>query len=132
LQQRCAKREQVLVTTQPGAYPHEDPGVEIRRLRHKFRSRAIESFNEQFKGIFDGHGQAPTKGLVATRRYILGAVLLYQLALLHRFETHADPRVGIKPFLQAALRFMTRPRLDAGATMGAGDVAVKTFLEEDL
>jgi len=42
------------------------------------------------------------RGLIATRRYVLGAVLVYQLALLHRFQTGGDFRVGLKPFLQAA------------------------------
>jgi Transposase DDE domain len=94
--------ERVLVTTQPGRYPHTDAGVEVRRIFHRLRSRAIENFNEQFKGIFHGHGQVPTRGLIATRRFVLGAVFVYQLALLHRFETHAELRVGLKPFLQAA------------------------------
>jgi hypothetical protein len=38
-------------------------GVAVRRVFHKLRSTAIENFNEPFKGIFDGHGQVPTKGL---------------------------------------------------------------------
>jgi hypothetical protein len=94
--------ERVLLTTQPGRYPHTDPGVEVRRIFHRLRSRTIENFNEQFKGIFHGHGQVPTRGLIATRRFVLGAVFVYQLALLHRFETHTDLRVGLKPLLQAA------------------------------
>jgi Transposase DDE domain len=94
--------DRLLVTTKRGPYPHQDDGVEVRRLFHKLRSRAIENFNEQFKAIFDCHGQVPTKGLLATRRFVLGAVLVYQLTLLHRFEAKADLRVGLKPFLQAA------------------------------
>jgi hypothetical protein len=39
---------------------------------------------------------------VATRRFALGAVLVYQLTLLHRAAAGADLRVGLKPFLQAA------------------------------
>jgi hypothetical protein len=38
--------------------------VEVRRIFHKLRSRVMENFNEHFKGIFDGHGQVPTKGLL--------------------------------------------------------------------
>lgn len=102
LQQLWETDERVLVTTQPGRYPHADAGVEVRRIFHRLRSHAIENFNEQFKGIFHGHGQVPTRGLVATRRFVLGAVFVYQLALLHRHETHAALRVGLKPFLQAA------------------------------
>jgi hypothetical protein len=35
----------------------------LRRVFHELRSRAIENLNEQFKGIFDVHGQVPTKVL---------------------------------------------------------------------
>jgi len=44
------------------------------------------NFNEHFKGIFGGHRQVPTKGLLATQRFALGAIFVYQLALLYRFE----------------------------------------------
>ena len=74
----------------------------MRRIFHKLRSITIENFNEQFKGIFDGHGQVPTKGLVNTQRFALGAILVYQIALLYRFEHGLDLRVGLKPFLKAA------------------------------
>jgi hypothetical protein len=94
--------ERVLVVPQYGPYPHDDEGKEVRRIFHKLRSITIENFNEQFKGIFDGHGQVPTKGLVNTQRFALGAILVYQLALLYRFEHHMDLRVGLKPFLKAA------------------------------
>ena len=69
---------------------------------HKLRSAAIETFNEHLKGIFDAHGSVPTKGLVATQRFALGAVFVYPLALLDRFEAGADLRVGLKAFLKAA------------------------------
>jgi len=82
-----------------------DDGVEVRRIFHKLRSLAIENFNEQFKGIFDAHAQVPTKGLTATRRFALGAVFVYQLALLYRFEhgvRSSDLNVCLKAFLKAA------------------------------
>lgn len=63
---------------------------------------AIENFNEHFKGIFDVHGAVPTKGLANTQRFALGAILLYQLALLYRHEHGLALRVGLKPFLKAA------------------------------
>ena len=66
------------------------------------RSIAIENFNEQFKGIFEGHGQVPTRGLVATRRFALGAIFVYQLALLQRHDIGAELRVGLKAFIRAA------------------------------
>ena len=91
-----------LVTTKRGSYPHTDDGVEVRRIFHQLRSHAIENFNAQFKAIFNCLGQVPTRGLLPTRRYVLGAVLVYQLALLRRFENGDDLRVGLKPYLQAA------------------------------
>jgi hypothetical protein len=98
----CAEADRLLVATHRGPYPHTDDGVEVRRIFHKLRSLAIESFNEQFKGIFDVHGSVPTRGLVRTQRFALGAVFVYQLTLLHRFEHGQDLRVGLKAFLKAA------------------------------
>lgn len=102
LHKDCAKKRQVLVTTKRGAYPHTDEGVEVRRVFHQLRSQAIENFNGQFKAIFDCRRAVPTRGLLATSRFVLGAVLVYQLTLLHRFESNQDLRVGLKPCLQAA------------------------------
>lgn len=102
LRQRCERAGRILVTSQYGRYPHTDAGVEVRRVFHRLRSLAMENFNEHFKGIFDGHGPVPTKGLVATRRYALGAIFVYQLALLYRAELGLDLHVGLKAFLKAA------------------------------
>jgi hypothetical protein len=102
LRERCAADERELVASRRGPYPHTDGGVEVRRIFHTLRSRAIENFNGQFKGLFDCGGQVPTRGLVATRRYVLGAVFVYQLTLLYRHEHGGDLRVGLKPFLKAA------------------------------
>jgi hypothetical protein len=98
----CARAERTLVATRYGPYPHTDDGVEVRRIFHKLRSVTIENFNEQFKGIFDVHGAVPTKGLQATRRFALGAIFVYQLALLQRADAGLDLRVGLKSFLKAA------------------------------
>jgi len=102
LRQLCDEAGQELVTTRRGAYPHTDGGVEVRRIFHKLRSLAMENFNEQIKGIFGVHGSVPTKGLRNTQRFALGAILVYQLALLYRFQHGLDLNVGLKPFLQAA------------------------------
>jgi hypothetical protein len=102
LDRRCAEAGRTLVTTKRGRYPHTDDGVEVRRVFHSLRSHTIENFNESFKAIFDGHGQVPTRGLVATRRYLLGAVFVYQLTLLHQHLAGGDLRVGLKPLLKAA------------------------------
>jgi hypothetical protein len=98
----CEASDRILLTTQYGPYPHTGEGVEVRRTFHKLRSVAIENFNEHFKGIFDGHGQVPTKGLRNTQRFALGAILLYQLALLYRFQHGLTLCVGLKAFLKAA------------------------------
>jgi hypothetical protein len=102
VQEICDQTGRILVTSQYGRYPHTGDGVAVRRVFHKLRSTAIENFNEQFKGIFDGHGQVPTKGLRNTQCFALGAILLYQLALLYRFQHSLPLRVGLKAFLKAA------------------------------
>jgi hypothetical protein len=102
VQEECRKSQRILVTTQYGPYPHTDDGVGVRRIFHKLRSLAIENFNEHFKGIFDGHGQVPTKGLTNTRRFALGAIFVYQLALLYRFNNGLDLNIGLKAFIKAA------------------------------
>lgn len=102
VQQAWNSDERILVATQYGPYPHTDEGVEVRRIFHKLRSTAIENFNEHFKGIFDGHGQVPTKGLKNTQRFALGAIFVYQIALLYRYQHGLSLRVGLKPFLKAA------------------------------
>ncbi|HEY0733530.1 MAG TPA: transposase [Herpetosiphonaceae bacterium] len=98
----CAEDERLLITSRYGRYPHRDGGVEVRRIFHKLRSSTIENFNEQFKGMFDGHGQVPTKGLTNTRRFVLGAIVVYQLLLWYRWEHGLDLRVGLKACLKAA------------------------------
>lgn len=102
LQRLCAQRGCCLVVPKGGRHPHTDPGVDVRRILHKTRSLAIENFNEQFKGIFEAHGQVPTKGWTATRRFALGAIFLYQVTLLYRYQTGGNLRVGLKAFLRAA------------------------------
>jgi len=102
VREACESTERFLVTTKRGAYPHTDAGVEVRRIFHKLRSMANENFNEHFKAIFEVHGQVPTKGLINTQRFALGAVFVYQLALLYRHERKLDINRGLKAFLRAA------------------------------
>lgn len=54
LEQLWENPERVLVTTHHGRYLHTDPVAEVRRIFHQLRSRAMENFNEPFKGIFAG------------------------------------------------------------------------------
>ena len=63
VRQLCVYPWRILIASGGRKYPHTDIGVEVRRIFHKLRHCAIENFNEQFKGIFDIHGQVPTKGL---------------------------------------------------------------------
>jgi hypothetical protein len=105
LSRQCDLRDCCLVTSFTGKnnpYPHHDDGVEVRKLLHKTRSIAIENFNEHFKAIFDVHGSVPTKGLVATQRFVLAAVFVYQLAILYCFLHNLDLRLGFKALLKAA------------------------------
>jgi hypothetical protein len=102
LHELCKQEGRLLVTTKSGRYPHTDDGVEVLRTFHKLRSVAIENFNELIFGIFDGHAQVPTKGLLATQRVALGTVLVTQLALLYRLEQKQDLCIGLKAFLKSA------------------------------
>jgi hypothetical protein len=91
-----AQHQRTLVAMRRGANPLPDDSVAVHRIFHELRSRAIENFNGQFTGIFDCARPVPT------RRYALGAVAVYQLALLYRFQTCGSLRVGLMPLLQAA------------------------------
>jgi hypothetical protein len=98
----CLESRKFLVASGRGPYPHTDSGAEVRRIFHRLRHVAIENFNEHFKAIFDAHGAVPTKGRLDTARFALGAVFVYQLALLHRYEQGSDTNRGLKAFLRAA------------------------------
>lgn len=95
----------MLVTSFTGKnnpYPPHDDAVKVRQILHKTRSIAIENFNEHFKAIFDVHGAVPTKGLLATQRFVLSAVFVYQLAILYWFLYNLDLRTGLKALIKAA------------------------------
>ncbi len=99
----CIESERFLVARGRAPYPHTDAGVEVRRIFHRLRHVAIENFNEHFKAVFDVHGAVPTKGRLDTARFALGAILVYQLALLHRYyEQGLNTNRGLKAFLRAA------------------------------
>jgi hypothetical protein len=102
LKESCIRDERFLITSKRGAYPHTDKGVEVRRIFHLLRHRAIENFNGHFKSIFEGNGPVPTKGETNTVRFALGAVFVYQLGVLYRHERGLRVNVGMKPFLRAA------------------------------
>ena len=54
------------------------------------------------KASLMGMDKFPTCGLLATQRFALGAIFVYQLALLYRFEHGLELCVGLKAFLKAA------------------------------
>jgi len=103
VREACLAEEMFLVASgRRGPYPHTDAGVEVRRILHRLRHIAIENLNEHFKALFDAHGSVPTRGRLDTARFALGAVFVYQLALLHRHEQGSGANRGLKAFLRAA------------------------------
>ncbi len=102
LHEQCEFHNRLLVASGRGPYPRTDPGAQVRKIFHKLRHQAIEPFNGLFKNVFEWRGQVPVKGLQRTQLIVLGAVLLYQLVLLHQFEHGKPLGQGIKPLLRAA------------------------------
>jgi hypothetical protein len=102
LRRRCHQRGCELVATRRGLYPHCDGGVEVRKIFHKLRSQAIEPFNGLFKNVFEWRVKMPVKGLPRSQLLALGAVVVYQLALLHQHQQGLPLGQGIKPLLRAA------------------------------
>jgi hypothetical protein len=85
-----------------GRHPRTDAGAAARQAWHRLRTRTIESAYSQLKAIFDLRRPLPTKGLGMSRRWVLGAVFVYQLTLRLRHRAAAPLRCGLKAFLQAA------------------------------
>jgi Transposase DDE domain len=103
VREACLARGMFLVASgRRGPYPHTDAGAEVRRILHRLRHVAIENLNEHFKALFEAHGAVPTTGRLDTARFALGAVLVYQLALLYRHERDSGANRGLKAFLRAA------------------------------
>lgn len=98
----CNSRGIELVATRRGPHPHEDGGVEVRRIFHKLRSQSIEPFNGLFKDHFGWSKNMPVKGLNKSQLFALGAIFLYQLALLYQHEQKLKVGQGIKALLRAA------------------------------
>jgi hypothetical protein len=102
LRDMCDDVAITLITSRRGPHPHRDGGVDVRRVFHALRSQSIENRDGQCKAIFDANQPVPTRGRMATRRWVLGAVLVYQLTVLCRFDAGEDLRTGLKPFIKAA------------------------------
>jgi hypothetical protein len=99
---RCARDQRVLVASHRGGPRDPDSGTAVRQVFHALRAQAVESWNAQFKHLFALGAQVPTRGLVATQRLVLGAVLVYQLLVLDRFLAGRSLRAGLQAALQAA------------------------------
>jgi hypothetical protein len=91
-----------LVATRRGPYPHQDGGVEVRRIFHKLRSQSIEPFNGLFKDFFGWRKNMPVKGLNKSQLFALGAIFLYQLILFYQYEERLEVGKDIKALLKAA------------------------------
>ena len=102
LRNQCHRRGCELVATRRGPYPHDDGGVEVRKIFHTLRSQAIEPFNGLFKNVFEWRMKMPVKGLQRSQLLALGAVVIYQLVLLYQYDHHLPCGKGIKPLLRAA------------------------------
>jgi len=98
----CAEHGRTLIASHRGKHPRTDPGKDVRRIFHTLRGIAMENFNSLYKAINDARRPLPTRGLINTQRFALGAVLVYQLALLHRFHCGEPHQQGIKALIRAA------------------------------
>jgi hypothetical protein len=98
----CRVKGWHLLTPHRGRRRKIDVGREVRQVFHALRTHSIENLNQHIKGIFGGHAQVPTRGLGATRRWVLGMILVYQVALVYRHAHGLDLNRGLKAFLKAA------------------------------
>jgi len=98
----CRLTGRTLITTRPGKYPHQDAGVEVRKILHRLRHQAIEPFNGFFKNVFEWDGQVPVRGHNRVRLFVLGALIVYQLVLLYQFQHDKPLGKGVKALLRAA------------------------------
>jgi hypothetical protein len=98
----CAQDGWTLVAPHWTPTPTDDPGKPVRAVLHRLRHVAAENLNELLKDCFGLHGAVPTTGLLATQRYVLGCIFVYQVALWYRAEHGLPLNVGLKAFLRAA------------------------------
>jgi hypothetical protein len=98
----CDLHGRTLIATHWTAPPDPDPGKPVRAVFHALRHVAAENLNELLKDCFGLHGTVPTTGELATRRYVLGCIFVYQVALWYRAEHGLPLNVGMKAFLRAA------------------------------
>ena len=98
----CQLHGRTLIATRWTPATADDPGKPVRAIFHALRHVAAENLNELVKDAFSLHGAVPTTGALATQRYVLGCIFVYQVAIWYR-ATHDLPlNVGMKAFLRAA------------------------------
>jgi hypothetical protein len=102
LHEECTRLGWTLVAPGWTPAPADDPGKEVRAIFHALRHVASENLNELVKDLFGLHGTVPTIGFLATSRYVLGCIFVYQAALWYRAEHGLPLNVGMKAFLRAA------------------------------
>lgn len=102
LHAECGLDDRTLVAPRWTPAPGDDPGKPVRTIFHALRHVAAENLNELVKDCFALHGTVPTTGFLATSRYVLGCVFVYQVALWYRAEHGLPLNVGMKAFLRAA------------------------------
>ena len=74
----------------------------IKLLDAPFGFDVARRQDSQQKGCFRKlEDENVAKGLIATQRFALGAIFVYQLAFLYRFENTLDVCVGLKAFRKA-------------------------------
>src|SRR5260370_25582511 len=66
------------------------------------RNVTYEILMSTSRASLTGRDKVPTKGLIATHRFAVGTIFVYQLALLYRFDNCFDLYVGLNAFLKAA------------------------------
>jgi hypothetical protein len=102
LRDECQDHGRTLIAPGWTPAPAADPGKPVRAVFHALRHVAAENLNELVKDCFGLHGTVPTTGLLATSRYVLGCIFVYQIALWYRAEHGLPLNVGMKAFLRAA------------------------------
>ncbi len=102
LHDHCDLHGRTLLASRRTSAPADDPGKPVRAVFHALRHVAAENLNELVKDCFGLHGTVPTTGHLATSRYVLGCVFVYQIALWYRAEHGLPLNVGMKAFLRAA------------------------------
>lgn len=102
LHQLCDDAGRILIASHKPKSPRNAAGTSVRQMFHLLRGVAMENFNSLFKSTFDLRRPIPTRGLVNTQRAVLGAVLVFQLALLYRYHCGELHQEGIKALIRAA------------------------------